>query len=203
MGDGSFFIGLIMIIIFIWFYLIKKEKTAPTRYETQPKQYGVASYTQMGTPVRSHTERFIADYFTKNNIRYEYEPVVMGGNYDNKTIHPDFYLPDHDIYVEYWGLVDVPDQRLREQYVRSMRWKMAQYHSRNMKFISIYPYNMNNFEYVFPRKFEELTGSKLISYPSSLNSTNLPDGSMVSCRYCNGIIRKGEPYCGYCGKENP
>jgi len=196
-GTPLFFALLILVLIIILYRKQPKKEKKPS------KQYGIPSITLIGTPVKSNTERVIADYFTKNNIRYEYEPVLKGGLYGNKTMHPDFYLPDYNVYVEYWGLVDLPDKHKREQYVKEMRWKMAQYHSRNIKFISIYPYNMNDLDSVFPRKFEELTGNKIMIYPNSLDAINLPDGSLVSCRYCKGIIRKGELYCCYCGKKNP
>jgi hypothetical protein len=173
----------------------------PTIIET-PIQLGIPSTTQIGTPVKSYTEKTIADYFTKNNIKYEYEPVVWGGRRYNKTMHPDFYLPDFDVYVEYWGLVDVPDEAMRKDYVRKMKWKMAQYHNQGIKFVSIYPNNLNNFDYVFPKKFEEVTGLNFPIYPRS-TTTPYGDGSLISCRYCNAVVRKGERLCGFCGRENP
>jgi hypothetical protein len=115
---------------------------------------------------------------------------------------PDFYLPDFDVYVEYWGLVDVPDEDMREDYIRKMKWKMAQYHNQGIKFVSVYPSNMNNFDYVFPKKFEEVTGINFPVYPRS-STTPFGDGSLISCRYCNAVVRKGERFCGFCGKENP
>ena len=36
-------------------------------------KYGKESITMKDENVRSNAERIIADYFTKNNIRYEYE----------------------------------------------------------------------------------------------------------------------------------
>jgi hypothetical protein len=127
----------------------------------KPEQYGRTSYTQTGYHVKSNAERKIADYLTWKNIRYVYEPVLRGGHYDHKIMHPDFYLPDYNVYVEYWGLVDLPDEGKKEQYIKKMRWKMAQYHSRNIKFISIYPSNLENFDMIFQWKFEKATGIKL------------------------------------------
>ena len=40
----------------------------------------------------------------------------------------DFFLPQYNLIIEYWGLVESPDTRTRNENVRSMRWKMAQYH---------------------------------------------------------------------------
>lgn len=46
----------------------------------------------------------------------------------------------HDVVVEYWGLIGALDNGVGKRYEKSMRWKMAQYHSRDIKFISIYEY---------------------------------------------------------------
>ena len=38
---------------------------------------------------------------------------------------------------------------------------MAIYHKNNIKFISIYPKNLDNLDWVFKKKFETVTGIKL------------------------------------------
>jgi len=120
----------------------------------ETKQYGIPTQTQRGETVKSHSEGLIADYFTRNGIRYEYEHRIGGIG------HPDFYLPDYDLVVEFWGLVDADDEQLRTRYVKTMKWKMAQYHSRNIKFVSIYPRNLSNLDWVFRKKFEQATGQQ-------------------------------------------
>jgi len=78
-----------------------------------------------------------------------------------KISRPDFYLPQYNLFVEYWGLVDSPDPGTRDNYIRTMRWKMAQYRKNNIRFISIYPSNLNSLDYNFRRKFSEAMGFKL------------------------------------------
>jgi DNA helicase-4 len=98
--------------------------------------------------VKSISEKRIADYFAKNNIRYIYEKEnIFSFSFRGLNIsHPDFYLPDYEVYVEFWGLVDADDFWTRENYVRNMKKKMAIYYKNNIKFISIYPRNLDNLD---------------------------------------------------------
>jgi len=144
----GYYIGILIIILVILISSLKPEPR--TR-----RQYGYSTQTLQGEEVKSHAERTIADYFLKNGINYEYEHEIRGIG------KPDFYLPDYNVVVEYWGLVDAEDERLRKRYVRNMRWKMAQYHSRKIKFISIYPQNLSNLDVIFKSKFRKVTGKHL------------------------------------------
>jgi hypothetical protein len=130
----------------------------------KPKQeYGVESVTLRGETVKSIGERRIADYFEKNNINYVYEQEAKGKFlfFDYKISSPDFYLPDYDVYVEYWGLVNADDNWTRANYVRNMKRKMAIYYRNNIKFISIYPRNLDNLDWIFRTKFKKVTGFEL------------------------------------------
>jgi len=62
--------------------------------------------TLNGEKVKSYGELDIANYLYQNQIRYEYEASYK---FDTNTAeygqyHPDFYLPDYDIYIEYFGI---------------------------------------------------------------------------------------------------
>ena len=128
-----------------------------------PKQYGTLSVTVRGEEVKSHGEQKIADFLTSNGIRYEYEhPFEVGiWIFTDQLSRPDFYLPDYGVYIEYWGMVDVADERKRREYVRAMRWKLAKYHEYGVKVVSLYPSNLGNLDWVFRRKFKDLTGVEL------------------------------------------
>ena len=147
---------LVIVVFFIWVFL---EGSKPKR------EYGVGSVTVRGEEVKSIAERKIADYFVKNNINYVYEREAKGKVlfFNYKISSPDFYLPDYHVYVEYWGLVDADDSRTRAQYVKNMKRKMAIYHQNNIKFISIYPDNLKNLDWIFRRKFKKVTGFELPS----------------------------------------
>lgn len=51
-----------------------------------------------GTKVRSKSEQFIADWFYRHSIKYEYEPLL---NIKDFSFHPDFYIPDANLYIEH------------------------------------------------------------------------------------------------------
>ena len=146
-------VGFFLLLFFLW--LLGSAET--------PKQYGIKTSTLKGEEVKSRAEGFIADYFNRNNINYEYERKAesKGFIFSKEISHPDFYLPDYDVYVEYWGLVDADDKKVRSNYVRIMKWKMKQYYDNDIKFISIYPRNLKNLDWIFKKKFEDVVGKKL------------------------------------------
>ncbi len=104
-------------------------------------------------------EKLLADYFYQNDIRYQYERTAW--TTDNKLKHrrmiskPDFYLPDYDLYVEYWGMVDTEDESNRADYIKSMKWKMARYDENKIKFISIYPKDLDDLDRIVRAKMSE------------------------------------------------
>ncbi len=116
-----------------------------------------------GEEVKSIAEQKIANYLRNQGIDYLYESETRskGILFSRGISHPDFYLSDYNVYVEYWGLIDAENKRLREEYVRNMKWKMAQYHRNNIKFISIYPSNLSNLDWIFRTKFRQATGFEL------------------------------------------
>ena len=127
------------------------------------KQYGTRSTTKLGVEVRSRAEQTIGDYFDSIGLRYEYERELETGFwiFTKKVSSPDFFLPDYDVYVEYWGMLNVDDNYDRKKYERSMKYKMARYHELGIKFISIYPDNMKNLDWIFRKKFKQVTGEDL------------------------------------------
>lgn len=51
-----------------------------------------------GTKVRSKSEQFIADWLYRHSIKYEYEPLL---NVKDFPFHPDFYIPEANLYLEH------------------------------------------------------------------------------------------------------
>lgn len=128
-----------------------------------PKQYGTLSVTVRGEQVKSHGEQMIADFLSRNDIRYEYErPIEVGiWIFNEELCKPDFYLPDYDVYVEYWGMKDVEEEYKRRDYRAKMAWKMKQYERYDVKVISVYPDNLKNLDWIFRKRFREVTGEEL------------------------------------------
>lgn len=129
--------------------------------------------TTRGDVVKSRAEAMIADFLFSRHIRYEYERMVTSnGQQGGKPIsRPDFYILDYNVYIEYWGLVDHPDSGVRQSYGHKMRWKMAQYYRNKLRFISLYPSDLQNLDASIRRKFRVTTGSDFpivsLSPPSS------------------------------------
>ena len=128
-----------------------------------PSRYGVRSRTKRGVQVRSRSEPRIADYFQSIGLRCEYERELVARFWIfSQTIgRPDFYLPDYDVYVEFWGMLEVENDSDRRKYERSMRYKMARYHRRGIKIISLYPRDLVNLDGNFRDRFKKLTGETL------------------------------------------
>lgn len=83
-----------------------------------------------GTVVQSDGERRIAEWLTGHGIAYRYDAKfrIIG----EFQIRPDFYLPELDVYIEYWGM-DTP------QYKMSMYKKQTLYQQEGKRLISICP----------------------------------------------------------------
>lgn len=88
-----------------------------------------------GTIVQSDGERRIADWLTAHGLTYRYDAKyrIIG----EFQIRPDFYLPELDVYVEYWGM-DTP------QYKMNMYKKQMLYPQEGKRLISVYPGDLPN-----------------------------------------------------------
>ncbi|MCC6227517.1 MAG: hypothetical protein IT195_14080 [Microthrixaceae bacterium] len=88
-----------------------------------------------GTVVQSEGERRIANWLTTNGLAYRYDGKfrIIG----EFQIRPDFYLPELDVYIEYWGL-NTP------QYKMSMLKKQMLYQQEGKRLISVYPQDLPN-----------------------------------------------------------
>ena len=86
-----------------------------------------------GTVVQSEGERRIANWLTAHSIAYRYDAKFR--IIAEFQIRPDFYLPELDVYIEYWGL-DTP------QYKMSMYKKQILYQQEGKRLISVYPQDL-------------------------------------------------------------
>lgn len=127
--------------------------------------YGGSYTTRRGEKVKSRGERQIADFFYQNGIKYAYEDQARttGSAFRAKISRPDFRLLDYDVYVEYWGMVDVDDSERRRAYQRDMQWKMKQYDDNGLKYISLYPWHLNDLDGAIKAEFRKVTGKTLIT----------------------------------------
>lgn len=78
-------------------YIIDKIHLKKSDEKYLPKD-GKYFTTLDGTKVRSKSEQFIADWFYRHSIKYEYEPLL---NVKDFSFHPDFYIPEANLYIEH------------------------------------------------------------------------------------------------------
>ncbi len=137
------------------------EKTAAPR----SPQYVSRWKTLKGETVKSRSEKQIADYFRANRINYTYEAQAKTTSSAFRTgiSQPDFYLPDYGVYVEFWGLIDVGESEQRKKYREEMNWKTKQYVENGIKFISLYPWNLEDLDGSFRTEFRKVMGRELVT----------------------------------------
>ena len=102
--------------------------------------------------VKSYGEMDIANFLTQNGIQYIYESPYK---IDTRTSEygqykPDFYLPEYDIYIEYFGINkngEVPTyfkgangMTANQTYQSSMKWKRETHAANNTVLIECYAY---------------------------------------------------------------
>lgn len=96
-----------------------------------------------GTLVQSRGERRIAEWLAARGIVYRYDERFR--IIDGYAIRPDFYLPEYDLYIEYWGM-DTTDYKI------GMLKKQKLYQSTGKKLVSIYFQDFAHIEDVLAKK---------------------------------------------------
>ncbi len=99
-----------------------------------------------GTLVQSAGELKIADWLTARKIKYRYDERIR--IIDGYAIRPDFYLPEFDVYIEYWGM-DTIDYKI------GMLKKLKLYQLQGKKLISLYPEDKNNLDIILKSKLSK------------------------------------------------
>lgn len=96
-----------------------------------------------GTLVQSDGERLIANWLTAEHIAYRYDERyrILSGH----AIRPDFYLPELDVYIEYWGM-DTADYKI------GMLKKQQLYQQEGKRLISLHPQDKAHLDTLLRRK---------------------------------------------------
>ena len=139
-------------------YLLYNRVVSKSEFEFKSqKEYD--EYLKLNSPttinnetVKSYGEMDIANFLAQNGIRYIYEHPY---EFDTRTseygqYHPDFYLPDYGIYIEYFGINrngEVPSyfkatngMTATETYHASMDWKRVTHREHQTTMIECYAY---------------------------------------------------------------
>ncbi|MBN1461648.1 MAG: UvrD-helicase domain-containing protein [Armatimonadetes bacterium] len=101
--------------------------------------------TLKGEVVKSFEEVFIANYLASQGVRYAYEHPyeVDTAGPDYRQYHPDFYLPDHGVYIEHFGLdrSGMPPEYFDQQkYLEGVAWKRVLHAEHGTRLIQTYSY---------------------------------------------------------------
>lgn len=121
--------------------LSKRKKNHPTNIAKKNK-FGKISTTLKGHRVRSKGEKRIADWLYSHNIKYKYEPKL------SKFV-PDFFLPEHGVIIEYYGLADAPG-RVGVDYRNKIEYKREYFSSLSVKLLELYHDDLSRLDHIIP-----------------------------------------------------
>jgi DNA helicase-4 len=101
--------------------------------------------TLKGEVVKSFEEVFIANYLASQGVRYEYERPyqVDTAGPEYRQYRPDFYLPDHGIYIEHFALNregQPPTYFNQAKYLEGVAWKRALHAEQGTRLVETYSY---------------------------------------------------------------
>jgi len=100
-------------------------------------EQGLENKLQDTERYKSEGERRIAQTLNQYGIPFIYEPKLPLKT-DNRptTLRPDFYLPQHNLYIEFYGRAGNQDYDKRTEH------KQRTYAENNVKVLSIYPWDL-------------------------------------------------------------
>lgn len=90
-----------------------------------------------GHMVRSLSEVIIDGWFYDRRIVHAYERLVP---VEQQTMYCDFYLPEYDLYIEFWGLEDDPKYEARK------KKKLEVYRQNKLKLLEIKKQHIDNLD---------------------------------------------------------
>jgi DNA helicase-4 len=116
-----------------------------SKFAKAEKQKGRTSLQQ--EHLKSFEEVVIADFLFVNGIKYIYEHPykVDTATSQHSQYQPDFYLPDHDLYIEHLGLSRNGETAPfvdRDIYMQGVEWKRNLHRLYSTKLVETYSYEM-------------------------------------------------------------
>ncbi len=106
--------------------------------------------TKDGRFVRSLSEKIILDYFFDHYIRVVYEKTIpyINEKGENAELHPDFYLQDYDLYIEFNGLTN-------KTYLRQKDYVNKIYKEKEHNVVILDPNDINDIEGTLDKILEQ------------------------------------------------
>lgn len=141
--------------------------------------------------VKSYGEMDIANFLFQNRIKYNYEAKYR---FDTRTeeyaqYYPDFYLPEYDVYIEYFGINrngEVPswffgknEKTATQVYQEAMAWKRQLHTENQTKMIECFSY-------------EKMEGTLLNSLEKQLKEQGVIPSPMSSQELWKHVAQGGD-----------
>ncbi|MCK6595710.1 MAG: UvrD-helicase domain-containing protein, partial [Bacteriovoracaceae bacterium] len=105
--------------------------------------------TLKGELVKSQGELQIANHLFSKGISYIYEAPYQTktSNFEKAQYFPDFYLEEHDVYIEFYGIDKNGNTASfinKEEYLKTIEWKRATHKQNSTKLIELYHYDLES-----------------------------------------------------------
>ena len=158
------------------------EQKSEFDFETEEEYRSYLKYnppiTLKKETVKSYGELDIANFLTQNGITYVYEQEYP---IDTRTsefgqYYPDFYLPNFDVYIEYFGINrqgEVPayfsgknGMSAAQAYQEGIKWKRELHRKNGTRMIEVYAYEKFE-EQLLPKLEERLKKAGVVFTPMS------------------------------------
>ena len=110
------------------------------------KQWTAEHQCDDGHYVRSYSEMLIDNWLYHNGYRHAYEKSVFMASDPDAVVLSDFYLPDGNVYIEFWGLND--DQH----YLERKKKKQAMYAENHLNLIDLEEADVKRLNDIMPKK---------------------------------------------------
>lgn len=127
--------------------------------------------TIKGEAVKSYGEMVIANWLYRHGLNYQYEANYRFdvSTQEYRQYQPDFYLPDYDIYIEYYG-IDKDGNTApwidREKYHRGIEWKRATHEKYQTGYIELF-YHQHSDGIMLPSLENQLRDRNVELFPIS------------------------------------
>lgn len=98
--------------------LIKITNCTDIEFVSELNKYedGLTYTCKDGHRVRSKSEVIIDNYLYDHNLKHAYEKAYPIDNNKEHDLHPDFYLPELDLYIEHWGYANKANYNEEKDY---------------------------------------------------------------------------------------
>ncbi|MFX0025419.1 MAG: hypothetical protein ACFE8M_03330 [Candidatus Hermodarchaeota archaeon] len=165
------FVGIILILIFILIYYRKKKikKNKKPRKEDSTSKFKSLD----GHIVRSKGELIIDNYLYILGFDHIYEKKIK---ILKKSVKCDWYLPDYDIYIEYWGFHG-------KSYLKRKKEKINLYKEAKLKLISIENYMFTDIYTNLNKNLKRYINIKRFQYPNGLKRYCFNCGIVLDDRF--------------------